>query len=203
MSNKLLKSNKINLQPKGELKSSSSTILSKNLLSPTNAQRTVLPDNSQGAFHQKPIILQRSPHKASSSARPHSSDASLSSHFGYSAKAASSSAHPVSCVTSAVISSSNQQRQITIDNKGSSSAANTLIKSAHGLTSTENTFVVQKVKFKTPIAKSKTKSVKPKAGTILQRPSNICVSHSAESLNVLATSTGECPKNCFRIFSEH
>ena len=193
-SNKILKPSKLNLQPKTECRSSSSNGLNENLLSPSSAQRTILPETSRGSFHQKPIILQRSPHKAAPSSRPHSAESSVSSLYSYNQRPTLSSPQSVVLGSSSVVSSSTQQRQVTADSKGVNAAANMSIKSSQGLDSSNNTYIVQKMKFKTPVVKSKAKPVKPKAGTPLSRPSAIC---GSESLNVLATSAGELlPVNC-------
>ena len=179
--NKVLKPSKLNLQPKIESKTSASTNLNKNLLSPTVIQRTMLPESPRSSFHQKPIILQRSPQKTTPTSRPHTADPTASSHYPYNPKATYSSSQSFSSGSSTVISSSNQQRQ-TI-----TSGANVSVKSSKGLDPTSS----MQMKFKTPVVKSKAKPAKSKTGTQLSRPSSIPVGHGTESLNVLATSTGK------------
>ena len=189
--NKVLKPSKLNLQSKTECRSSTSTSLSKNLLSPTHIQRNVLPENSRGSFHQKPIILQRSPHKTPSNSRPQTADSTVSTHYSHNQKPGLSSPQPVPLGNSSVNASAAQQRQVISESKGTSAASNVPIKSSQGLDPASSTYIVQKMKFKTPVVKSKAKPLKPKAGSQLSRPSSICVSHGTESLNVLATSTGK------------
>lgn len=174
--NKVLKPSKLNLQPKVESKTSSSTNVNKNLLSPTSIQKT-MPENSRSGFHEKPIILQRSPQKTTPASRPHTADPTASSHYPYNPKATSSSQSSSGNTT--VITSSNQQRQAL------AAGSNVSVKSSKGVDPTSS----MQMKFKTPVVKSKAKPVKSKTGTQLSRPSSIPVGHGTESLNVLATST--------------
>lgn len=195
--NKAMKPNKLNLQAaKPDFRGSSSSLLSRNLLTPTSSQKAVSPENPQGTFHQKPIILQRSPQKTPPTTRCHPADTSTPSQYAYNTK---SSLSTVQSISSVAASSSNQQHALSFDSKVNSGAANILIKSSQGLTPTSNTYIVQKMKFKTPVAKSKGKQGKAKPAVQLQRPSSLCPSHSADSLNLLAASTGKSFSICVKL----
>ena len=191
-SNKVLKPSKLNLPTKSEYKGASSPNLTKqNLLSPTSLHKPVSPGGSHGSTHQKPLILQRSPQKSNQISRSLSTDGLGSSSSPYITKAVLQSPTSTGTFSGANDVGFKQQRSI-IDARTVSPTHQAKV-SQILVSSSSNSTAIQKMKFKTPIAKSKAKPAKIKPITGVQCPSGFGannVSPSAESLNLLATSTG-------------
>ena len=186
---------------------SSSNVAKSNLLSPSGKiHKPASPGNNHASFHQKPLILQRSPQKSTTYVRSQSADSTVSSGHAY-AKPGPSSQEYTSKQIASEANSMSQQWQF-VDNRPSGSGMTLVPKSSHVPVSSNTSPMMQKMKFKTPYPKQKVKPTKLKTMSPAQRPSNLSIvgsAHntgtSAESLNVLATSAGiYCSLKSFKSF---
>lgn len=181
---KALKPNKLSLQPNTEFRNT--VLASPNLLSPTNVKKTLSSEVSQGTLHQKPIILQRS--KTATNTRLQTAEVSVSGFNN--PKSIMVTSQSISSVSQCAASSPNELLKLSVEDKGITATSSTSIKSSQAFSSPNNTYILQKMKFKTPVSKSKAKQMKPKPVIHVQRPSKSGATHSVDSLNVLGTSTG-------------
>ena len=194
MNNKVLKPNKLNLQSKQEIRSSSSTCLNRSSMpSPIRTQKSSSSLPSPVKFHQKPLILQRSPQKMFPFSRPNSADTIVSFSDSNSSNLAASKSATSTSTTNQLISSTFSQRNLADSTVTTGMLQST---SSQNLFATNSSSTVQKMRFKTPVYKSRAKQTKPKTLSHVYRPSSAMMTSCAETLNVLGASTGSL---CFSL----
>ncbi len=192
---KVLKPDKLSLQSKPDLKSSSApNLMRSSLMSPIKSQKSTSSLDSTAKFHQKPLILQRSPTKMSSSSLSAKAEASeIASHVSHDHVFHATSKSPISGSNVVHGISSSLGYQTITDNTMTSSMFKHNFNQV--ILSSNSSPFVQKMRFKAPSHKNKTKPTKPRSLTPVQRPSCVIVSSgnkaiASDTLNALGTSTG-------------